>query len=147
MKSTDCERFAGHPPLVPGAGAIAWEQTLRLASRFVTHHRQHSHDAVVKATGPLGDGDGEDGHASTLVETLRDLGSHVVESSRDAKRRGEGRHACPMPLADLGRRAWPIALHGLMVELGWRMVDFAAAPVQGKAASQASVPLLDPLAG
>ena len=159
-REVDCGRPAGHPPLVPGACATAWEQTLRLASRFVAHHWQHSHDAVVKATGLLGDGDGEDGHASTLVDTLCDLGSHVVESSREAKRRGEDRHACPMPLADLGRRAWPrdpaqvcqedfdlIALHGLMVELGWRMVDFAAAQVQGKATFQASVPLLDPLAG
>ena len=45
-REVDCERLAGHPPLVPGAGAIAWEQTLRLASRFVRHHRPHSHDAV-----------------------------------------------------------------------------------------------------
>ena len=62
-----------------------------------------------------------------------------------------------MPLADLGRRAWPrdpaqvcqedfepIAVHGLMVELGWRTVDIVAAQVQGKAAFQASAP---PLAG
>ena len=65
-----------------------------------------------------------------------------------------------MPLADFGRRAWPRdpaqvchedfaanVLHGLMVELGWRMVDFVAAQVQGKTAFQVSVPLLDPLAG
>ena len=84
----------------------------------------------------------------------------VVESSREAKRRGEDQHECPMPLADLGRRAWPrdpaqvcqedfdlIAVHGLMIELGWCMVDFAAVQVQGKATFQASIPLLDPLAG
>ena len=65
-----------------------------------------------------------------------------------------------MPLADLGRRAWPrdpaqvsqedfvpIAVHGLMVELGWWMVDFVAVQVQGITAFQASVPLLDPMAG
>jgi hypothetical protein len=41
----------------------------------------------------------------------------------------------------------PIVLRGLMVELGWRMVDFVAARVQGKIAFQVSIPLLDPLAG
>jgi hypothetical protein len=35
----------------------------------------------------------------------------------------------------------------VMVELGWRMVDFVAVQVQGKATFQISVPLLDPLAG
>ena len=155
----DCERLAGQPPLV--TGAISWQDALGLVSRFVRHHRQHSHDAVVKATGLLGDGD-EESHAPTLLDTLRDLGSQdlVEESGLEAKRRGEARNECPMPLADFGRRAWPRdpaqvcqedfapnALHGLMVELGWRMVDFVAVQVQGKTAFQVSVPLLDPLAG
>ena len=66
-----------------------------------------------------------------------------------------------MPLADLGRRAWPrdpgqvcredfaelAGLRGLLVDLGWRMVDFVAVQVQGRAAFQISVPLLDPLPG
>ena len=97
-----------------------------------------------------------------MLDTLRNLGSRdlVGESSLEAKRRGEARNECPMPLADFGRRAWPrdpvqvcredftpIGLHGLMVELGWRMVDFVAARVQGKTTVQVSVPLLDPLAG
>ena len=51
-REVDCERLAGHPPLAPGAGAIAWEQTLRRASRFVTHHRQHAHGT--SDTHPLG---------------------------------------------------------------------------------------------
>ena len=103
--------------------------------RCVRHHRRHSHGAAVEATGLLGDG-GES-HASTLTNTLRDLGSQDVpeESSLEAKRCGEARRACPMPLADLCRRAWPrdpacvcqedfvrIALHRLMVERGWRML-------------------------
>ena len=93
--------------MVPGAGAISWEQTPRLASRFASHHRQCSHDAVVNAIGLLGDGDDES-HAPTLLDSSCDLGSQelVEESSREAKRPGEGRHECPMPLADLGRRAW-----------------------------------------
>ena len=66
-----------------------------------------------------------------------------------------------MPRSGLSRRAWPrdpgeacredfatqAALRSLLVELGWRMVDFVAVQVQGKAASQVSVPLLDPLPG
>ena len=150
----DCERVAWQQPLV--TGAISWSFV-----PFVRRHRQHSTDDVVKATGLLGDGD-EESHAPTLLDTLRDLGSQdlVEESSLEAKRRGEARNECPMPLADFGRRAWPRdpaqvcqedfapnALQGLMVELGWRMVDFVAAQVQGKTAFQVSVPLLDPLAG
>ena len=60
------------------------------------------------------------------------------EGSQDAKRRGEARRECPVPLSDLGRGAWPrdpgqacredfttpSALRTLLVELGWRMVDF-----------------------
>ena len=99
----------------------------------------------------MGDGD-EEGHVPTLVDSLRDLGSQdfVEESSRAAKRRGEARSECPMPLADLGRRAWPRdpgqvcredfaapgGLQGLLVELGWRMVDSVAVQAQGKAAFQ-----------
>jgi len=99
----------------------------------------------------------------TLLDSLLDLGSQdfVEESSRAAKRRGEARSECPMPLADLGRRAWPrdpgqvcredfaelAGLRGLLVDLGWRMVDFVAVQVQGRAAFQISVPLLDPLPG
>jgi hypothetical protein len=41
----------------------------------------------------------------------------------------------------------PNVLHGLMVELGWRMVDFVAARVPGEIAFQLAIPLLDPLAG
>ena len=79
-----------------------------------------------------------------------DLGSQecVEEGSQEAKRRGEARRECPVPLSDLGRRAWPrgpgqvcredfaapAALQTLLVELGWRMVDFVAVQVQGKAA-------------
>ena len=113
----------------------------------------------VKATGLMGDGD-EESHVSTLLDSLRGLGSQdfVEESSRAAKRRGEARSECPMPLADLGRRAWPrdpgqvcregfaelAGLRSLLVDLEWRMVDFVAAHVQGRAAFQISVPLLDP---
>ena len=150
----DCERLAGHPPLVPGAGAIAWEQTLGLASRFVRHHRQHAHDAVVKATGLLG-GDDDESHAPTLVDTLHDLGPQdfVEDSSLEARRRGEARHECPMPLADLGRRAWPrdpaqvcqedfvqIALRKLMASLGWWMVEFGG----GASPRHSSLPGLRP---
>ena len=82
----------------------------------------------------------------------------MTESSQDAKRAGEARKECPLPLSDLGRRAWPrgprqacredfttpAALHASLEELGWRMVDFVAVQVQGKAAFQISAPLLDP---
>ena len=158
----DCDRVSGQQPLVTGAISWGtWNNTIHLVSRFVRYHRVHSTEAVVKATGLLGDGD-EESYAPTLLDTLRNLGSRdlVGESSLEAKRRGEARNECPMPLADFGRRAWPrdpaqvckedftpIGLHGLMVELGWRMVDFVAARVQGKIAFQVSIPLLDPLAG
>ena len=95
-----------------------------------------------------------------MLESLIDLGSQecVEESSQEAKRRGEARKERPMPLSDLGRRAWPrgpgrvcredfaapAAVHTLLLERGWRMVDFVAVQVQGKAAFQISVPLLDP---
>ena len=115
-----------------------------------------------KPLGLLGDGD-EESHAPSLLESLIDLGSHecMEESSQEAKRCGEARKECPVPLSDLGRRrAWPRGpgqvcredfaapggLQGLPVELGWRRVDFVAAQVQGKAAFQISAPLLDPLA-
>ena len=64
----------------------------------------------MKATGLLGDGD-EESYATTLLDTLRNLGSRDVvgESNLEAKRRGEARNECPMPLADFGRRAWPVA--------------------------------------
>ena len=82
----------------------------------------------------------------------------MTESSQDAKRTGESRKECPVPLSDLGRRAWPrdpgqacredfaapAALHTLLVERGWWMVDFVAVQVQGKAAFQTSAPLLHP---
>jgi hypothetical protein len=89
-------------------GAISWNETLEMVSHVVRQRRQHSHGDVVKATGLLGDGD-EESHAPTLLDTLRDLGSQdlVGESALEAKRRGEARNECPMPLADFGRRAWP----------------------------------------
>jgi len=140
----DCDRASGQQPLVTGAISWGtWYNTIHLVSHFVRYHRVHSAEAVVKATGLLGDGD-EESYATTLLDTLRNLGSRdlVGESSLEAKRRGEARNECPMPLADFGRRAWPRdpaqvckedftpnVLHGLMVELGWRMVDFVAARV------------------
>ena len=127
----------------------AWRKTLLWAQGHVHLHRGKSRDAVVQAIGLLGDGD-EAGHAPSLLESLSDLGSQecVEESSQEAKRRGEARKECPVPLSDLGRRAWPrgpgqvcredfaapAALHTLLVELWWRMVDFVAVQVQGKAA-------------
>ena len=63
----------------------------------------------MKATGLLGDGD-EESYAPTLLDTLRNLGSQDLVGGKaawKAKRRGEARNECPMPLADFGRRAWP----------------------------------------
>ena len=107
----------------------AWQKILQWAQGHATIHREKSRGAVVQATGLLGD-------------------SGEEESSQDAKRAGEARKECPVPLPDLGRRAWPrdpgeacredfatpAALRPLLVELGWRMIDFVAVQVQGKAA-------------
>ena len=143
-----------------GHDAQAWPKILQWARGHVKIHREKSRDAAAQATGLLGDGD-EESNASSLLESLTDLGAHACapESSQDAKRTGEARKECPVPLSDLGRRAWPrgpgeacredfatpAALRALLVELGCRMVDFVAVHVQGKAAFQIAVPLLDPL--
>ena len=111
---------------------------------------------MAQATGLLGDGD-EESRAPSLLESYRPSQECVPESSHDAKRTGEARAECPVPLPDLGRRAWPrdpgkacrenlarpAALRALRVELEWRMVDFVAVH-QGTAAFLISVPLLDP---
>ena len=56
-----------------------------------------------QATGLLGDGD-EESHAPSLLESLTYLRSQecVAERSQDAKRTGEARKECPVPLSDLG---------------------------------------------
>ena len=101
-----CDLLKWQVPLVHGAHA--WRKTLLWVQGHVRLHREKSRDAVVQATGLLGDGD-EESHAPSLLESLTDLGSHayVEESSQDAKRTGEARKECPVPLSDLGRRAWP----------------------------------------
>ena len=152
----DCDSMKWKLPLAHDAQA--WPKILQWAQGHVKIHREKSCDAVVQATGLLGDGD-EESHASSLLESLTDLGSHecVEESSQGAKRTGEARKECPVPLSDLGRRAWPrgpgqacredfatpAAVRTLLVELRWRMVDFVAVQVQGKAVFQISGPLLD----
>ena len=143
----DCDSMKHALPLVNDTHA--WPKILQWAQGHVKIHREKSHDAVVQATGLLGDGD-EESHAPSSLECESDLGSQdgVAESSQEAKRRGEARKECPVPLSDLGRRAWPrgpgqacregfaapAALHTSLEELGWRTVDFVAVQVQGKAA-------------
>ena len=131
------------------------------AAAHTRHLRNEAKDAVIKATGLLGDQDG-DGPSMSVHDTLRSLGSQelVLQDERSAKRRGEARQEGPPPLADFGCRAWPrdpvravaddintLQLRSLLVELGWRLVDHVALQVQGKTAVQLSVPLLDPLPG
>ena len=99
----DCDNanvFAGPALFRDDAGA--WKATLELVFKAVRDHRCKSRDAVVNATGLMADGD-EEGHAPTLLDSLRDLASQdfVEESSRAAKRRGEARNECPTPPADL----------------------------------------------
>jgi len=141
--------------------ASAWHRAVRAALLHTCRLRNEARDAVTKASGLLGDQDGE-GPTMSVHDTLRSLGSQelVLQDERSAKRRGETRQEGSPPLADFGRRAWPrdpvravaddintAQLRSLLVELGWRLVDHVALQVQGKTAAQLSVPFLDPLPG
>ena len=139
--------------------ASSWRDAVQVALQHIRRVRPEARDEVAKASGLLGDQDGEP--AMSVQDTLRSLGSQelVLQSERSAKRRGEARQEGPQPLADFGRRAWPrdptaaasdmdiAQLRGYLVELGWRLVDHVAVQVQGKKACQISAPLLAPLPG
>ena len=163
--SPDCDRPEQLPLTSRDATdqfvASTWRRAVQAASAHTCRLRNEARDAVIKATGLLGDQDG-DGPSMSVHDTLRSLGSQelVLQDERSAKRRGETRQEGPPPLADFGCRAWPrdpvravaddidtAQLRGLLVELGWRLVDHVALQVQGKTAVQLSVPLLDPLPG
>ena len=81
--------------------AHAWPKILQRAQGHAKIHREKSRDAVVQATGLLGDGD-EESHAPSLLESYRPSQDCVAESSQDAKRTGEARKECPVPLSGLG---------------------------------------------
>ena len=84
--------------------AHAWPKILQRAQGHDKIRREKPRDAVVQAAGLLGGGDGES-HAWSLLESLTNLRLQecAPESSQDAKRTGEARKECPVPLSDLGR--------------------------------------------
>ena len=63
----DCDSMKWQLPL-----AHAWPKILQWAQGHVKIHREKSRDAVVQATGLLGDGD-EESHAPSLLESLPNL--------------------------------------------------------------------------
>ena len=144
-----------------------WQTTCWHASAHVQKARK-AHSDIAKASGLLGEGDGNVlDLPETVWESLRSLSAAplVCSSRQEAKTRGEARREAAPPLGDLGPRTWPrdpvdvyredwkdirhmhAHMHATMDELAWRLVDHVVVQLHGRTASQIAVPLLDPLPG
>ena len=146
--------------LVP-TQSVSWPLAVALARAHTATVKERSMEAIVRATGLTGEGDG-DGIAESVQDTLKSLSSQefVLQDERTAKRHGEARQEGPTPLADFGAKTWPRdpiqafnadmtapAFRAVLIELSWRLVDHVAVQIQGKTACQIAIPLLDPLPG
>ena len=130
-------------------------------SPYTKSIRRGCAEAIIRASGLVGEGDG-DCLAESVLDTLVTLNSQelVLSDPHSAKRCGEARHEAPRPLGDFGKKTWPRDLHtivkddwagqalvNIMDELVWRLVDHVTVQIQGNKASQIAVPLLEPLPG